>query len=94
MIELPIEPANTPAPSHLIDWTSRYACIVAACALRAKRAQDEPLVEEARLDALQRIEAGIIDGLVRGGTHPESAAFLAFAYVSRCVALATSAARA
>ena len=93
MIELPTEPANNPAPSHIVDWTERYACIAATVAMHAKNPEHQPMVEEARLDALHRIEAGIAESLQRGGTPPQAAAYLAFQFVDRCVAIASSALR-
>ena len=89
-IQLPVDPA----PSHTVDWTERYACIVATVAMKAKLPEDESLVEEARLDALHRIELGIAESLQRGGTHPQAAAYLAFQFVDRCVAVCSSALRA
>lgn len=85
-IQLPVDPA----PSAVVDWTSRYAAILATVRMRAVRPEHEPMVEQARLDALQRIELGIAESLQRGGSHPEAAAYQAFAYVSRCVAIASS----
>ena len=85
-IQLPV----VPAPSHVVDWTGRFAAIVATVGLRAVRPEHEPLIEQARLDALQRIESGIAESLQRGGSAPEAAAFLAFHFVDRCVAIASS----
>jgi hypothetical protein len=93
MIELPIGPASTPAP-YTVNWSERYSCIAAVCAMKAKHAEHRGYVEDARLDALHRIEMGIAESLQRGGTHPQAAAFLAFQFVDRAVAVASSALRA
>ena len=85
-IQLPVDPA----PSAVVDWTSRYAAILATVCMRAVRPEHEAMVEQARLDALQRIELGIAESLQHGGSHPEAAAFLAFQFVDRCVAIASS----
>ena len=78
------------APHTMVDWTERFACIAAAVSMRATLPEHEAIVEHARLDALQRIEDGIAERLVLGGAHPEAAAYQAFSYVSRCVAIASS----
>jgi phage gp37-like protein len=83
-----------PAANHTVDWTARYKLIAAAVALHAERPEHEEYIEDARLDALHRIELGIADSLQRGGTHPDAAAYLAFAFVDRSVAIATCAQRA
>ena len=88
--QLPVDPA----PSQVVDWAERFSSIAATVAMKAKLPEDESLVEEARLDALHRIELGIAESLQRGGTHPQAAAYLAFQFVDRCVAVCSSALRA
>ena len=89
-IQLPVDPA----PTHVVDYTERAACIAAVVAMQPTHPRVQGHVEQARLDALQRIEEGIALSLTRGGMSREAAASSALVFVGQCVSYYSAAARA